>query len=129
MMMFMKSMVGDDAQLTEEQLGTILRSTFDQVDTNNDGLIDRGEYMEFCKKHPEIIEPFTIPVDRILNYDFEKNRRKRKTVRQKDLKHGILEPSRTETGQQIKISSKAKKNVRSVNPDAALQNVKDTPPG
>lgn len=47
---------------TEDQKAEICKSTFEQVDSNNDGLVQFEEYKQYCEGHPQLLRAFTIDV-------------------------------------------------------------------
>lgn len=65
---------GTEEDWTEDQKVEICKSTFEQVDSNNDGLVQYAEYKEYCEGHPQLLRAFTIDVRDIVKGEPEVKR-------------------------------------------------------
>ena len=66
--------------ITKEQLGFVVESTFKQVDQNNDGVIDFEEYKRLVSKQPSILDNMTLDFQRVIEQRLESMKKSRKTI-------------------------------------------------
>ncbi|ETO19119.1 hypothetical protein RFI_18120 [Reticulomyxa filosa] len=66
-----------DMHLSTEQVDKLVNDTFLICDKDKNGVIDYEEYCAFCRENPRILQPFTIDVTNLIEYERESRRQQR----------------------------------------------------
>ncbi|ETO29189.1 hypothetical protein RFI_07937 [Reticulomyxa filosa] len=81
-----------DMHLSEEQIEKLVNDTFLICDKDKNGVIDYNEYCAFCQENPRILQPFTIDVENLIQYELESRRKRPTSDTGKGLIRGIPAP-------------------------------------
>lgn len=65
---------GSQQNWSEEQRQQICTQTFNDVDSNGDGVVQFDEYAEYARHHPQLLRAFTVNIQEIIGDDHRRKR-------------------------------------------------------
>lgn len=86
---------------TDQHIHELVEFTFEKVDKNKDGKIDLSEYAAYCDDNPRILEPFTLDIEKLMEYEARLRRERRYSTsieNRRELHHGPLTAATGGTG-------------------------------
>jgi len=87
-----------DMRLSTAQIVKLVNDIFRICDKDKNGYIDFDEYCAFCRENPRILQPFTIDVTKLIEYELEERRRILLEDEEHPLTHGVVPAPMTEGG-------------------------------